>query len=90
MERTEIINWLLEGDVSIQFQTHRDLLKSEPELLIPLKKRITKEGCCYEFLKRQHSEDHWGRAFYQPRWTSSNYTLLDLGNLCAPLYTRNN
>jgi hypothetical protein len=52
MERNEIINWLLEGDVSIQYQTHRDLLKSKPEVLIPLKKRIATEGWGYEFLIR--------------------------------------
>lgn len=84
MNRSEIINWLLEGDVSIQYQTQRDLLKSEPGVLIPLKNRIATEGWGYELLKRQHSQGHWGRAFYQPKWTSSNYTLLDLRNLCSP------
>jgi len=84
MERNEIINWLLEGDVSIQYQTHRDSLKSETDVLIPLKKRIATEGWGYEFLKRQHPEGRWGRAFYQPKCTSTNYTLLDLRNLCAP------
>ncbi|MEQ8155228.1 MAG: hypothetical protein ABRQ25_10150 [Clostridiaceae bacterium] len=38
MKRHEIINWLLGGDVSIQYQTHSDLLKSDKKVLIPLKK----------------------------------------------------
>jgi hypothetical protein len=84
MEYNEIINWLLEGDVSIQYQTHRDLLKSEPEVLGKLKKRIATEGWGNELLKKQHPEGYWGRAFYQPKWTSTNYTLLDLRCLCAP------
>ncbi len=84
MNRSEIISWLLEGDVSIQYQTHRDLLKSEPEMLVPLKNRIATEGWGYEFLNRQKPEGHWGRAFYQPKWTSTHYTLLDLRNLCIP------
>ncbi len=84
MERNEIIKWLLEGDVSIQYQTHLDLLKSGPEVLGQLKLRIATEGWGYEFLKRQHPDGYWGRAFYQPKWTSTNYTLLDLRNLCAP------
>lgn len=84
MQDSEIINWLLEGDVSIQYQTHRDLLHSGPEVLVSLKKRIATEGWGYEFLKRQQPEGHWGRAFYQPKWTSTNYTLLDLRNLCVP------
>ncbi len=87
MEKKEIINWLLEGDVSIQYQTHRDLLKSETKVLSPLKKRIATEGWGHEFLKRQKPEGHWGKAFYQPKWTSTNYTLLDLRNLCAPSTT---
>jgi hypothetical protein len=29
MDRSEIINWLLGGDVSVKYQTHRDLLISE-------------------------------------------------------------
>lgn len=84
MDRKEIISWLLEGDVSIQYQTHRDLLKSDPALLRELKKRIASEGWGYELLKRQNPEGHWGRAFYQPKWTSTNYTLLDLRSLCTP------
>ncbi len=84
MERSEVIRWLLEGDVSIQYQTHRDLLKSEPEILDRLRKRIATEGWGYEILKKQHPDGHWGRAFYQPKWTSTNYTLLDLRGLCAP------
>ena len=27
---------------------------------------------------------HWGKGFYQPKWTSTNYTLLDLRNLSLP------
>jgi hypothetical protein len=27
-------------------------------------------------------DGHWGLSFYQPKWTSTHYTLLDLRNLC--------
>ncbi|MEL7626491.1 MAG: hypothetical protein AAGU15_06500 [Anaerolineaceae bacterium] len=84
MERNEIVNWLLEGDVSIQFQTHRDLLHSEPDVLSHLREKIATEGWGYEFLSRQHPDGNWGKAFYQPKWTSTHYTLLDLKNLSAP------
>ena len=37
----DIIKWLLKGDISIQYQTYRDLLgQDKPEL----KQRIDKEG----------------------------------------------
>lgn len=72
------IKWLLDGDVSLQYQTTRDLLKRDDK---NLQRRIAKEGWGKEFLARRHKDGHWGRAFYQPKWTSSHYTILDLKNL---------
>lgn len=82
--RNNIIDWLLEGDVSIQYQTHRYLLKSESGLQQKLQKRIETEGWGARFLSLQRNDGHWGRAFYQPKWTSTHYTLLDLRNLGLP------
>lgn len=74
----KIINWLLEGDVSVQYQVNRDLLGTE----IPaLRNRISKEGWGARFLSHRNKDGHWGRGFYQPKWISSHYTLLDLKNL---------
>lgn len=84
MERSEIIKWLLEGDVAIQYQTHRDLLGSDRATLEELKSRIPLEGWGYEILQRQNPGGYWGQRFYQPKWTSTHYTLLDLRNLCCP------
>ncbi|MCP4133679.1 MAG: hypothetical protein GY754_22110 [bacterium] len=74
----QVLEWLLAGDVSIQYQVHRDLLHADK---IHLRKRIEKEGWGAEFLSRRSKNGHWGRAFYQPKWISSHYTLLDLKNL---------
>jgi hypothetical protein len=79
----QMINWLLEGDVAIQYQVQRDLLGSE---LPALRQRIAAEGWGAQFLQRRHDNGHWGRGFYQPKWTSTHYTLLDLKNLCFPPY----
>lgn len=79
--KTEIINWLLEGDASIQYQTHRDLLNANQELLNTLQQKIDKEGWGLRFLSRQNNNGHWGRDFYQPKWTSTHYTIMDLKNL---------
>lgn len=73
------IAWLLEGDVSIQYQVYRDLLGVERE---DLRKRIEQEGWGRAFLAQRHAEGHWRKSYYQPKWTSSHYTLLDLRNLC--------
>ncbi|KAA3637860.1 MAG: hypothetical protein DWQ02_06135, partial [Bacteroidetes bacterium] len=75
MNQQEIINWLLEGDVAIQYQTHRDLLGIDrPDL----RERISLEGWGSAFLAKRQPNQHWGLKFYQPKWTSSHYTLLDL------------
>ena len=78
MDDNNIINWLLEGDVSIQCQVYRDLLSEDRE---DLRNRIAMEGWGKKFLSFQNEDGHWGRKFYQPKWTSTHYTLLDLKNL---------
>jgi hypothetical protein len=74
----QLIAWLLEGDVSIQYQVHRDLLTSEK---LHLRDRIATEGWGAQFLSFRKKEGHWGQRFYQPKWISTHYTILDLKNL---------
>jgi len=75
------ITWLLEGDLAVQYQIHRDLLHSRVSLQKKLQARIEKEGWGAQFLSKQQENGHWGRGFYQPKWTSTHYTLLDLKNI---------
>ncbi|MFP2994421.1 hypothetical protein ABN763_00855 [Spongiivirga sp. MCCC 1A20706] len=79
MSYNELINWLLLGDVSIQYQTHRDLLSVNKT---DLQKRIAIEGWGAHFIQKQNANGYWGQGFYQPKWISSHYTLLDIRNLC--------
>lgn len=74
----DVIEWLLEGDVAVQFQTKRDLLDSVDSTL---NRRIATEGQGAAVLAARGASGHWGRGFYQPKWTSSHYTLLELKNL---------
>lgn len=77
--RDPLIQWLLEGDVAIQYQVCRDLLDEErPDL----RARIALEGWGAQFLAARQPAGHWGRGFYQPKWISTHYTLLDLRHLC--------
>jgi len=73
-----LLEWLLKGDVSIQYQVHRDLLGIENT---SLRERIATEGWGAKFLSFRRREGHWGQRFYQPKWISSHYTLLDLKHL---------
>ena len=78
VDESELIDWLIEGDVSIQIQVHRDLLAAaKPHL----RDRIATEGWGAQFLSFRKKEGHWGDRFYQPKWISTHYTILDLKNL---------
>lgn len=78
MKNNQLIKWLLEGDVSIQYQVYRDLLGENRH---DLQDRIALEGWGKQLLSKRKSNGHWGLKFYQPKWISSHYTLLDLRNL---------
>jgi hypothetical protein len=78
LDELQLIAWLLEGDVSIQYQVHRDLLSTEKP---HLRERIATEGWGAQFLSFRNKEGHWGQRFYQPKWISTHYTILDLKNL---------
>lgn len=74
----EISDWLMAGDIAIQFQVERDLMGSlQPEL----QARILSEGWGARFMACRNENGTWGRGFYQPKWISSHYTLLDIKNL---------
>lgn len=74
----DTLEWLLNGDVSIQYQTRKYLIGESDDLLIHLRKRIATEGWGKAFLDARNASGHWGRGFYQVKWVSSHYTLLDL------------
>jgi hypothetical protein len=78
LDERQLVAWLLEGDVSIQYQVHRDLLETEKP---NLRDRISTEGWGAQFLSFRKREGHWGQRFYQPKWISTHYTVLDLKNL---------
>ena len=81
MNSEKLISWLLTGDVSIQYQTQRDLLDTpRPDL----QQRIASEGWGFRFLQARNASGHWGQRFYQPKWISSHYTLLDMKHLGFP------
>lgn len=78
MGHDPVVGWLLDGDVSVRFQTTRDLLGRDATAL---QARIATEGDGATILAARHADGHWGRGFYQPKWTSSHYSLLELRNL---------
>ncbi len=83
MNKNELIDWLLAGDVSIEYQTRRDILGEKN--LDDLRNKIQNEGWGARYLKHRNADGNWGTAFYHPKWISTHYTLLDLRNLEFPL-----
>jgi hypothetical protein len=78
LKDSAVIDWLLMGDVSVQYQTFRDLLHQErPDL----RTQIAGKGWGARLLAARKADGSWGEGFYQPKWTCSHYTLLDLKNL---------
>jgi hypothetical protein len=73
-----VIEWLLGGDVSLQYQVYRDLLGCNDE---QLRERIATEGWGAGLLSFRKEAGYWGRGFYQPKWISTHYTLLELKHL---------
>ncbi|MCK5199935.1 MAG: hypothetical protein KAR21_16365 [Spirochaetales bacterium] len=77
-----LLGWLLKGDSSVVYQTHRDLLGSDDRLLNRLRKDIAENGWGRKFLdKRNKKNGMWGNGIYSPKWISTTYTILDLKNL---------
>jgi hypothetical protein len=74
-----IMDWLMKGNVAIQYQTNRDIMIAKPRELLELQKKFLLKVGERDFLScRKKKNGHWGITFYQPKWTSTHYTLLDL------------
>jgi hypothetical protein len=76
-DRASVLDWLLRGDVAVRFATERDLLHRVDH---DLQQRIAHEGYGAALMAARGAGGHWGAGFYQPKWTSSHYTLLELKN----------
>ena len=76
-----LLNWLMSDDVSLQYLTSKYLLHKPENELAALRKKIAADGWGKAFLGARKPSGHWGRDFYQVKWISSHYTLLDLRHL---------
>ena len=79
-----ILDWLVEGDPAIRWQTERDLLQRRPKDWEARRAEISDIGWGKRLLDRQDREGTWGTGLYGPKWTSTTYTLLLLRRLGLP------
>jgi len=78
------LEWLMKGDLSIRYQTLRDLTKTKYEKLNEIHQSLPDHGWCARFLSLQDPKGTWASGLYSPKWTSTTYTLLTLKLLGFP------
>ena len=81
MTQQASIDWLLDGDPSVVWQTQRDLLQQSEAVWGRTRALVGEEGWGRRFLDARDPEGTWGGGLYQPKWTSTTYTLLLLRRL---------
>lgn len=70
-----VLAWLLTADAAVAYQARRDLLDvDDPNA----RAAIAGCGTAARILAAQRPDGHWGKGFYEPKWTSTHYTLLEL------------
>jgi len=80
--RQSLIDWLLDSDPSVRWQSLRDLLHESDEAVAAERSRIASEGWGARLLDLQGLDGHWGGAPYVcPGWISTTDTLLQLRDL---------
>jgi len=79
-----VIQWLLDGDPAIRWQVLRDLLGASEASINKERQRITKEGWGARLLAEQDASGTWCKGLYNPKWTSTTYTMLLLRDFGLP------
>lgn len=80
------IEWLMQGDPAIRWQTMRDLLDAPAAEWQAEQARTTHEGWGAQLLAQQDADGRWGGGLYSPKWVSTTYTLLMLRAIGIPRY----
>jgi hypothetical protein len=71
----DTLDWLLDSDPAIRWQTMRDLTDASPAAVAAERTRVPREGVGAEILARQGSDGSWHLAG-APDWLPTLYTLL--------------
>jgi hypothetical protein len=80
--QSSVIDWLLDGDPSIRWQTLRDIVDAPAGAVDRERTRVATDGWGARLLAKQGASGKWagGRSpdvgLYTPKWTSTTYTLL--------------
>lgn len=91
VEKQNLVEWLLEGDPAVKYQTKRDLLECLDRETTRMQTEIATHGWGKQLLDLRNPETKmWGNGMYSPKWISTHYTLLQLKEMgiapTNPLY----
>ena len=78
------LDWLLEADPSIRWQVLRDLKTAAERTWTREQRRVATEGWGAQLLSLQDADGRWARGIYNPKWTSTTYTMVLLRSLGLP------
>ena len=84
VERADVIDWLLEGDPTIRWQTLRDILGKPAVQWKREQAKVATEGWGRQLLDCRDPAGTWGGGIYGPKWISTTYTLLLLRDMGLP------
>jgi hypothetical protein len=84
------IDWLLDGDPSIRWQTLRDLTVATKSTVERERRKVANQGWGVRLLAKQESDGVWAArqssdgGLYSPKWISTTYTMLMLRDFGLP------
>ena len=76
-----ILNWLLNSDPSIRWQTLQSLTKSSQKIILAERKKVSSEGWGAKLLSYQSADGRWADSLYNRKWISTTYSMMLLKNL---------
>lgn len=76
-----VLDWLLEGDPAIRWQTLRDLTNVKKTEIEAAQKEVGTKGWGKKLLDHQDKGGTWAGKLYSPKWISTTYTMLLLRDL---------
>jgi len=81
---SDVITWLLGGDPAVAWQVQRDILDRAEATWSRTRRRVARKGWGARLLAHRTEDGRWGGGLYQPKWTSTFYTLRLLTHLGLP------
>jgi hypothetical protein len=83
-DRSRTIEWLLEGDPAIRWQTMRDLTGAEKRVWESEQQRVAGEGWGARLFDHQDEDGRWTPRLYGKKWISTTYTMVLLRSMGLP------